>query len=123
MNQTFSISDMGGFVYAIRDGAAKSIHDNYTEDLDSFVTLNQVTQLVIDNSLGKDEFGEYLITEEIFDTIFEEIRDGIYQAGLSKLAAKGYVECSWDDDNNQMVFWLSSKSGQLDINSFPSNIE
>jgi hypothetical protein len=123
MSKTFSITNMDGFAEAIRDGAAKSISETYTENLEHFITLNQVTQLVKKHSLGQDDSGEYVITEEIFDNIFEEIRSSIYQAGLSKLAANGHIECSWDDNNNEMVFWLSTKSGQLDINSLPSNIE
>lgn len=119
--QTFSISDMTGFITTIRNNAAESICENYTEDLNEFITLPQVEQMVINKSIGQDETGCYLITEEIFDSIFEDIRDTIYQTGLAKLAASNKIECAWDDELNDMVFWLNSNNyGQQKINSLPN---
>lgn len=119
--QTFSISDMIGFITAIRNGAAESICENYTENLDDFITVAQIEKLVINKSVGTDDNGDYLITEAIFDDIFEDIRGSIYQAGLSKLAAKGIIECAWDDDSNEMIFWLSSTNQE--IKALPSDDE
>lgn len=119
--QTFSISDMSGFVATIRNGAAESICEDFTENLDDFVTLPQIKQLVINQSIGQDETGCYLITEEIFDNIFEDIRNSIYQAGLAKLAASNKIECAWDDELNDMVFWLNSNThGHQNISSLPN---
>ena len=28
---------------------------------------------------------------------------------MSKLAAKGLVECAWDDEKEQMIFWVDNK--------------
>lgn len=103
--QTFCIHDMDGFIGHIRNGAAQSISENYTDNLDDFITLSQVKNLVIDHSMGIDENGYHLITENIFDDIFENIRHSIYQSGLSKLAAQNLIECAWDDETNEMVFW------------------
>lgn len=118
---TYSISDMDGFIESIRNGAAESISPEYTEDLDDFITLPQVKQIVLDRSIGIDEDGNYMITEGIFDTIFENIRDTIYQSGLSKLASKGIIECAWDDESNGMIFWINSKTqGQKKIDHLPN---
>lgn len=117
---TYSIADMDGFIFQIRSGAAESITSDYTEDLDDFITLSQVKQLVINSSVGVDENGDYMITEDIFDAIFENIRDAIYQSGLSKLASKGIIECAWDDESNGMIFWINSKTdGQTKIHNLP----
>lgn len=103
---TYSIIDMNGYATAIRQGAASSFADKHDENLDDFISINQVIGLVEQHSLGQDEEGNHLINEETFDFIFEEVRVWIYEVGLAKLAAKGHVECAWDNDTNEMVFWL-----------------
>lgn len=105
----YSIIDMEGYASAIRDGAARSFAEDYSENLDNIISLQQITNLVEQHSLGQDEEGYHLINEEVFDFIFEEVRVWIYEVGLAKLAAKGFVECAWDDEANEMVFWLSDK--------------
>ena len=121
---TYAITDMRGFIKSVRDGAAESICESYTENLDDFITVPQIEKLVINKSVGTDDNGDYLITEAVFDDILEEVRGSIYQAGLSKLAAKGIIECAWDDDSNEMVFWLSSTTqGNQEIKARPSDDE
>ena len=46
---------------------------------------------------------------EIFNNIFDETRNLIYQSAMSQLAAKGYVECAWDEEQDKMVFWVDSE--------------
>lgn len=118
---TYTIVDLDGFINNIRDGAAESIAENYTENLDNFITINQIRCLIINKSLGQDEDNNYVITEDIFDTVFEEIRSIIYQVGLAKLASQGIIECAWDDEQNQMIFWMNSpKHGKINMSSEPS---
>lgn len=106
--EIFSIHDMDGFIKHIRNGAAQSIRENYTDDLNDFITLSQVQKLVMERSMGVDENGCHLITEDIFDSIFEDIRSSIYQSALAKLAAQNIIECAWDDESNEMVFWTKT---------------
>jgi hypothetical protein len=103
--------DLNGYANSIREGAAKSFTDTYTENLDEFISIQQVIDLIKENNVGEDEEGNYLITEENFEELFETVRNRLYTVGLSRLAAKGLVECAWDDEANEMVFWLS-ESGE-----------
>jgi hypothetical protein len=107
--ETYSIIDLEGYAKAMRDGAASSFEKDYTENLDDFITIEQVINLIKKNNLGLDEDGNYIINSNIFDEMFGEIRDWLYGVGLSKLAAKGFVDCAWDDEANEMVFWLANK--------------
>jgi hypothetical protein len=107
--ETYSIIDLEGYAKAMRDGAASSFEKDYTENLDDFITIEQVINLIKKNNLGLDEDGNYIINSDIFDEMFGEIRDWLYGVGLSKLAAKGFVDCAWDDEANEMVFWLANK--------------
>jgi hypothetical protein len=117
--ESYSIIDLEGYAKAMRDGAASSFEENYTEDLDEFITIPQVINMVKKNNLGLDEEGNYLINEDIFNEIFESIRNQLYEVGLSKLAAKGFIDCAWDDESNEMVFWLANKD-QTSISAKPS---
>lgn len=107
--ESYSIVDLEGYAKAMRDGAASSFEKDYTENLDDFITIPQVINMIKKNNLGLDNEGNYLINEEIFDDVFNDIRDWLYGVGLAKLASKGFVDCSWDDEANEMVFWLANK--------------
>jgi hypothetical protein len=107
--ESYSIIDLEGYAKSMRDGAASSFEKDYTENLDDFISITQVINMIKKNNLGLDEEGNYLINEEIFDDMFNDIRDWLYGVGLAKLAAKGFVDCSWDDESNEMVFWLANQ--------------
>ena len=95
--ETYSIVDLEGYANSIRESAAKSFTETYTENLDEFISIDQVIGLVKEHSVGKDEEDNYLITEENFNEIFEAVRDRLDTVGLSRLAAKGLVECACPD--------------------------
>ena len=114
--ETYSIVDLEGYANAMRQGAAASFEEEHKENLDEFITIAQVINLIKKNNLGQDENQYYIIDENIFNSIFEEIRQWLYEVGLCKLAAKGLVDCAWDNDSNEMVFWLPNK----DIHAKPS---
>ena len=116
---SYSIIDLEGYAKAMRDGAASSFEKDYTENLDDFVTIPQVINMIKENNLGLDEEGYYLINEDIFDDVFNCIRDRLYEVALAKLAAKGLIECAWDDESNDMVFWLANKD-KTSISTKPS---
>lgn len=117
--EQYSIIDLEGYATAMRNGAASSFEKDYTENLDEFITIPQVINLIKKNNLGKDEEGNYLINEDLFDSIFNDIRDWLYGVGLAKLASKGFVECAWDNDSNEMAFWLPNKD-KSNISAKPS---
>lgn len=117
--ETYSIIDLEGYAKSMREGAASSFEADYTENLDEFITINQVINLIKKNNLGKDEEGNFIINEEIFEDIFNDIRDWLYGVGLAKLAANGYIECAWDNEANDMTFWLPNKD-KTNISTKPS---
>jgi hypothetical protein len=107
--ESYSIIDLEGYAKAMRDGAASSFEKDYTENLDDFISIGQVINMIKKHNLGLDDEGNYLINEQIFDDVFNDIRDWLYGVGLAKLASKGFVDCSWDDESNEMVFWLANQ--------------
>ena len=105
MNETYLISDLEGYAQSIRENAARSLSETYTDNLDHFITIQQIYSLVEENLLGIDEEDNYIIDENSYNTTFDQIRTWLYNVGLAKLASKDLIECAWDNDANEMVFW------------------
>lgn len=112
--ETYSITDLIGYCHSVRDAAASDLKKDYTENLDDFVTINQVKSIIKDHSVGTDDDDNFLINEEIHNEIYDSIQVRIFNVGLAKLAANGFIECAWDDDNNEMIFWASDTKNQND---------
>ena len=112
--KSYSITDSLEFARIMRNCAAESLSEEYTgepkyysdEELDQIVTLHQVESIISEHSLGVDEDEKEIIDTDVFNNIFDETRNLIYQSAMSQLAAKGLVECAWDDEENKMVFWV-----------------
>lgn len=117
-DKIYSITDLDQYAIALRDAVAKTFEENYSEDLDAYITIPQVISVIEGYSVGQDEEGRLIITEEIFNDIFDDVREWFYESGLSKLAAKGLVECAWDDETNSMIFWASNND---QLNSSTNN--
>lgn len=115
----YSITDLNNYAIYIRDSAASSLSESYTENLDDFISLKQVTNLIKKRSLGVDDNGDFVIDSNAFDNTFDDIRTWIYGVGLAKLSAKGLIECAWDNDLNEMVFWIANNE-KTNISSKPS---
>jgi hypothetical protein len=103
----YSITNLDGYAAAIRDGVAQSFSEQHSENLDEYITIDQVKNIIIGYSLGQDDDGNYLVNTDVFNDTFDDIQEWFYESGLSKLAAKGLVECAWDNELNQMIFWVS----------------
>jgi len=105
-DQVYSIYDVNGYVSQMREAAAKSISENSSnDDLDTYITIDQMIGLVKSNCLGYDENKNPLLNENSNEKIYEETAVWIHNVGLAKLSANDLVECAWDDKLNEMVFW------------------
>lgn len=109
-NNVYSIIDLDQYATSLRDAVAKTFKEEYSENLDEYISIQQIKGVIEGYSLGEDDDGQLLITEEVFNDIFDDVREWFYEVGVAKLAAKGVIECAWDDDSNEMVFWLPNKS-------------
>jgi hypothetical protein len=104
--QVYAITNPKGYVTQMREVAAKALSENSDQDdLDSYISLNQMINLLNENCLGFDDNDRPLLNEDANEKIFEEASVWIHSVGLAKLAAKDLVECAWDDELNEMVFW------------------
>jgi len=105
-NEVYAITNLDGYVSQMREAAASSIAESSSEDnLDTYISIEQMIGLVQSNCIGFDEEDHPLLNEEKNQQIFEEAATWIHNVGLAKLAAQDLVECAWDDELNEMVFW------------------
>ncbi len=104
--QVYAITNIEGYVSQMREAAANNISENSSQDnLDNYISIDQMIGLVKSNCLGYDDNNHPLLNEENNQKIFEEASVWIHNVGLAKLAAEDLVECAWDDELNEMVFW------------------
>lgn len=101
----YAIVDIHGYVTQMREAAAKSICGNTDDNLDEYISLNQMVGLVKQHCKGYDSEDRPLFDEMSNEQIFEDIAIWIHDVGLAKLAAKDLIECAWDNESNEMVFW------------------
>jgi hypothetical protein len=108
-DKVYAITDVQGYVFQMREVAAKALSENSEEDdLDSYISLNQMINLLNENCLGFDDNDRPLLNQNANEKIFEEASVWIHSVGLAKLAAKDLVECAWDEKSNEMVFWAKN---------------
>lgn len=109
--EVYAITDLQGYVSQMRDAAAKSLteSDEYTENLNDFISLEQMINMVKNECVGFDDEDRPLLDEDTNEKIFEDTAIWIHNVGLAKLAAQDLVECAWDNESNDMVFWAKEK--------------
>ena len=110
MSEVYAITDLEGYASQMREAAANSICENHNDDIDSYISLNQMINLIKSECLGVDDEDRLLLDEDTNERIFENTAIWIHHVGLAKLAAQDLVECAWDDKDNEMVFWAKEKS-------------
>lgn len=105
-DEVYAIIDLNGYVSQMREVAADNISENgHSDNLDEYISLDQMIGLVKKTCLGFDDNNYPLLNEDKNQQIFEEITVWIHNVGLAKLAAQDLVECAWDNELNEMVFW------------------
>lgn len=107
--EVYAITDLDGYISQMRDAAAKSLSDSEEDNLDEFISIGQMTNMIRNECLGFDDEDRPLLDEESNERIFENTAIWIHNVALAKLAAKDLVECAWDNESNDMIFWVKEK--------------
>jgi hypothetical protein len=109
MSKVYAITNLDGYSAEMRKAAADALCDNNTENLDDYISLYQMKGLVEEHCIGYDNQDHPLLNEETSEMIFEEATVWINNVGLAKLAGKDLIECSFDDEVNDFIFWSKKK--------------
>lgn len=111
MSEIYAIVDLDGYVREMRDAAAKTLAEDHEENLDEFINVNQMINLVKSECIGFDDNERPMLNEDANEMIYEKTVAWIHNAGLAKLAAQGLIECAWDSNLNEMIFWSKQDIG------------
>jgi hypothetical protein len=117
MSKVYAIVDLDGYAIQMREAAAKSISSENNDNLDEYISLKQMTNLVEEFCLGHDDENHPLLDEDTNEKIFEETSIWIHNIGLARLAAQDSIECAWDDETNEMVFWAKETKKEKKSNA------
>jgi hypothetical protein len=101
------IDDIQQYSECVREFAAEQMSENHSEDLDNYVSIKQVENLVLSKTRIKNH--KHYISEKKHYLIIETIMNMIYGVGLAKLAGSDKIECAWDDESNNMIFWSKTQ--------------
>lgn len=69
------------------------------------ITEKQATDIVNENADLID--GGIVLNALILSEIMEQIQSVALGSALSKIAAKGDIECGWSNETSEMEFWLN----------------
>lgn len=106
MSDVYSIVNLQGYVSEMREVAASTISEHSSKDnLDEYISLKQMIKLVEQHCVGFDNNNNPMLNEDANEQIFEETAVWINNVGLAKLAGQDLIECAWDDESNEMIFW------------------
>lgn len=116
MRSLYVIKDLDGFCRSTRKLIADDLQGDYPkilsdEELDQFITIKQVENLVRENQVITENHDDNIYMNMIaYEKLCDIMINHMYGSALSKLAADGYLETAWDDNLNDMVFWASDKT-------------
>lgn len=110
MSDCYVIVDLDGYVKEVRTSVAKSIAASSQDNLDEYISLEQMKSLVNSWCVGFDDEDRPILDEDSNGEIFEDALVWMTNVGLAKLAANDMIECAWDDNANEMVFWAKDQT-------------
>jgi hypothetical protein len=120
MTDYYKIKNINLFSKSIRKNVALCFPDSYSTQIDELISVGQTENLVKQYSeiSSNDEF---LVSENNYNLIFDNIKAWIYNRSLSKLASSGEIECAWDSESNEMIFWHNESLATFNIAYSPKN--
>jgi hypothetical protein len=106
-NDLYAITDIQGYAAEVRKAAADSLSSDCEDNLDEYINISQMINLVKNECVGFDDNNRPLLNEDANEKIYISTVTWIQNVGLARLAAQNLVECAWDNDSNEMVFWAN----------------
>jgi hypothetical protein len=104
MSNYTTIRNIKLFTKSIRKNVVMIFPRSYHNVVDSLISLEQ-TESLVRKYIEPSYNDEFIISEDNYDMLCNEIRNWVYNSSLSQAASCGTIECAWDDDINDMVFW------------------
>jgi hypothetical protein len=114
MSNYIKIRNLSLFTKSIRKNVVMVFPKTYHYNVDSFISLFQTEQLVR-KYIEPGYNDEFVLSDENYDFLCDEIKKWIYNSSLSLVASSGKIECAWDDESNEMFFWHPQSNETFNI--------
>jgi len=114
MSNYIKIRNLKLFTKSIRKNVAMVFPRKYYYEVDSLISLSQTEQLVR-KYIEPGYNDEFVLSDENYDLLCDEIKKWIYNSSLSLVASSGKIECAWDDESDEMIFWHPESNETFNI--------
>lgn len=104
MSNYFNIRNIKLFTQSVRKNVVMIFPRSYFYQVDNLISLNQ-TENLVRKYIEPGYNDEFIISETNYNYLCTEIQKWIYNSSLNLVASSGKIECAWDDDSNEMIFW------------------
>ena len=104
MSNYIKIRNLKLFTKSIRKNIVMVFPRRYSYQIDNLISLSQTEQLVR-KYIEPGYDGEFILSDKNYDLLCNEIKKWIYNTSLSLVASSGIIECAWNDESNEMIFW------------------
>jgi hypothetical protein len=104
MTNYIKIKNIKLFAKSVRKNAAMVFPKSYSDQIDNLISVDQ-TEKLIQKYIEPGYNDEFLITEYSYYELANELKKWLYNRSLSRVASSGDIECSWNNDINDMTFW------------------
>jgi hypothetical protein len=108
MSESYLITDFSEFCLRLYQTLGEI---NQLNNLDQYITRAQFDE-IMKNHVFKDDDDYYIEEEAVYEAMCEA-SDLLNGSLLSKMASKGLIDCAWDDEKQDMIFWATKEGKQL----------
>ena len=86
----------------------------YYYQVDNLISLSQ-TEKLVRQYIEPGYNDEFILSEDNYDLLCDELKKWIYNSSLSAVASSGIIDCAWDDQSNEMFFWHPESNETFNI--------
>ena len=104
MSNYLTIKNIKLFTKSIRKNMVMIFPRSYHHQVDNLISLSQ-TEKLVRQYIEPAYNDEFILNDENYDLLCNEIKRWIYNSSLGLAASSGTIECAWDDQSNEMFFW------------------
>jgi len=104
----YTVLDEDGFCEAVAQSVASVFDSENVQEVLAYVSRDQILNCVKEKCFGFDD-GNMVINAKVYEDSVNDLAGMMQGKMLAKLAAEGFLESAWDDEVNDMVFWLADE--------------
>jgi len=114
MSNYLKIRNIRLFAKSIRKNVVMIFPRKYYYEVDNLISLFQ-TETLVRKYIEPGYNDEFVLSDENYDLLCDEIKKWIYNSSLSLVASSGKIECAWDNESDEMIFWHPESNETFNI--------